>query len=516
MNVELGLARRRSPERGPASRRADRRPSAATRRAEPARDGESAGDTPRAARKSARRAAPASSGPRAPGSRPSVRHCAPPASENGVLSRPGAGDAERHRHSVESAEPPQSRPAVRGGATALAPPEPACYRSPSAVDRHRLRLLDPKLHAAELNDVTGDQPPRLPREEPLLIDERATRTIQVADRELLARGQRAPHAAPPSCAANSLPGPPGRAHASPFKGIAHDRLAVIERVLMPDHAAANDLERPATNCWVLGDVVLDWETLMMLSTSDFLCGLHVSFHDRESDSLAARYYPRSPGPGPGVRRLAGINVPGRVGSAHRCRPTLGGRSPPYVGRLPRSGRPSASRHAEIFAARARRLRAPAFPDREFLTRTLPLVSLRQALATKLASFRRNSPRVRNGTRHFRFASAANKCAVRPQKLAPSPAGRGPGWVPAKSAKSAVARRDGRRGRKGPRFCAPLPLAPPPVSSRCHQMVCVGAQNTNSPAVCAHSFRICAPARPFASIRPHVTSDPISGPCGSVR
>ena len=70
MNVQLGRAR--------SGRRNASQPivelvigrSGATRRAEPGRAGESAGETPRAGPKSAHRAAPASSGPRAPESRP--------------------------------------------------------------------------------------------------------------------------------------------------------------------------------------------------------------------------------------------------------------------------------------------------------------------------------------------------------------------------------------------------------------------------------------------------------------
>ena len=41
--------------------------------------------------------------------------------------------------------------------------------------------------------------------------------------------------------------------------------------------------------------------------------------------------------------------------------------------------------------------------------------------------------------------------------------------------------------------APLRPAPPPVPSRCQQTVCVRAQNTNSPAVCAPIFRARAPS-----------------------
>jgi hypothetical protein len=46
-----------------------------------------------------------------------------------------------------------------------------------------------KLDASKLNDVAGLKPAPLAREEPLLIDERTTRTVEIADRELLARGR---------------------------------------------------------------------------------------------------------------------------------------------------------------------------------------------------------------------------------------------------------------------------------------------------------------------------------------
>jgi hypothetical protein len=46
-----------------------------------------------------------------------------------------------------------------------------------------------KLDASKLNDVAGLKPAPLACEQPLLIDERTTRTVEIADRELLARGR---------------------------------------------------------------------------------------------------------------------------------------------------------------------------------------------------------------------------------------------------------------------------------------------------------------------------------------
>ena len=70
VNVQLGSARSGRRNASQPIVELVVRPSGKPRRAEPDQAGESAGDNPRAGPMSARRAAPASSGPRAPGSRP--------------------------------------------------------------------------------------------------------------------------------------------------------------------------------------------------------------------------------------------------------------------------------------------------------------------------------------------------------------------------------------------------------------------------------------------------------------
>jgi hypothetical protein len=96
------------------------------------------------------------------------------------------------------------------------------------------------LHAPELNDIAADKSARLSGQEPLLIDERAPRTIQVANRELRATRRK-----------RSLPSRhlPRRVAflvdqvepARTIQGIAHNHLAGLERVLPPGLAAPNHL-----------------------------------------------------------------------------------------------------------------------------------------------------------------------------------------------------------------------------------------------------------------------------------
>ena len=237
-------------ERVRASRRVGRRPIATTRRAEPAQAGESAGETRQADRTSAHLESPASSGPRRRESRPrcDTGHLRPVRTAySGVPARmatrsprprsawvpPWVELQVRVRVRRPSCRPPAPSPPSRPG-----PPRTAPARSG--------RLLDADLHAPELNDIARCQPPRLPRQQPLLVDERPTGRVEIANRQLLpARGERGMK---PGHLARRVPFLVDEIKTPrPVQGIARDRLARLEYILMPHDAATNDLERPASS-----------------------------------------------------------------------------------------------------------------------------------------------------------------------------------------------------------------------------------------------------------------------------